>query len=159
MGWFGKFSFSCSAFSRRPLLFSNFLSDLGIGPQAQWFNYGLLLTAGLLALFYNSLGVRSFAAVAGILSAFALAGVGLFPENMQPAHLVFSTSFFSLAAFSIFLFSIKRPAVKNYLSPDLVAAWAFILSGVVFLLEHSPFWETVAVALFGSWLAAYAFRT
>jgi len=108
-------AFTCiliSIYSHPPFSWTeNALSDLGIVPgiTGLLFNFGLYASGlfivnfsvfGLFAYFRSSwigkIGSASLAAVG-----LALMGIGFFPENMIPAHYVFSVAFFVLLPISL----------------------------------------------------------
>lgn len=86
--------------------FQNF-SDLGVGVGAIFFNYGLMLTAILLAIyFYFSFKNKKLFALA-LLSAIGLFGVGFFPLTFSFEHYISAGIFFITSLFLIFIYLIK----------------------------------------------------
>lgn len=95
---------------------SNALSDLGVveGITAPLFNFGLIIS-GILALvfatgliiFINSKVVGSLCTVAFILTALALTAIGIFPENVKPAHYYASVAFFMLSIISMMIVGVS----------------------------------------------------
>ena len=90
----------------------NALSDLGVqeGVTAVLFNAGLIIS-GILGLLF-AVGLFTFlqesllsrmGAFVFILDTLALSAIGVFPENVEPIHLLASVTFFALLPVSMFL--------------------------------------------------------
>jgi hypothetical membrane protein len=132
----------------------NYLSDLGVGPGAWAFNSGLVI-AGLLLVLFSSLGIRTllgsltisrlasaFLALDGVL----LACIGVFTEDYDPEHYLFSISFFLT-----FLFTVALMALSMCKS-NALGTFGYLFSSVVGLvgilllpMGGNPLSETIAV--------------
>jgi len=131
----------------------NALSDLGVqeGVTAILFNCGLII-AGILALIFTSELLVSQKAIYGkvgafmfVLAAFALTAIGVFPENVKPAHYYSSVGFFVLFPISILVLSATfflEAKVKLGLFTFLVAA----VAAAVWIIHWTiPFGSDVAI--------------
>ncbi len=137
----------------------DYLSDLGVGQGAAWFNAGLAATAALLALFFlkfseffgRSLFSRP-ALAAGVLSAIALGGVAIFPENVEPHHAAFATAFFLLSLLSVALHSILLLKQKMLSRTTAFAALSHLNLTLALLFTQFPAIQLLTVIFFGAWL-------
>ncbi len=135
--------------------FAQVLSDLGVGPGAAWFNYGLVATAVLLSVFFalHFLGQRRtlftrLGLGTGIVSCACVALAGL--ENERTAlHGPASTAFFAFATISVILFESAKPG--RLLSPSRAAAALLSSSVVALAATHYPPFEWLAVLALGAW--------
>ena len=126
----------------------NALSDLGVrGLTATIFNGGLMATALSMMAFSagvweltdgSTLGRAGSGAL--FLAAFFLMGIGIFPETVEPHHLVFSVAFFVALPVSMFVLSAHmiRSGMKDlgYLS---------VAAGIVAALIWALEWDGVAI--------------
>jgi len=126
----------------------NALSDLGVrGLTATIFNGGLMATA--LSMMAFSAGVWEFTdgstlgragSGALFLAAVFLMGIGVFPETVEPHHLVFSVAFFVALPVSMFVLSAHmiRSGMRDlgYLS---------VAAGIVAALIWALEWDGVAI--------------
>jgi len=117
----------------------NALSDLGVveGVTATIFNYGLIVS-GILAVLF-ALGLFQFlhettvgriGAFIFILATFALISIGVFPENVKPAHYYASVAFFVLALTSMIVVDVAfllMAKVKMGLFTFLAAVFAAVV--------------------------------
>lgn len=132
----------------------DYLSDLGVGPGAWAFNSGLVI-AGLLLVLYSAMGVRvllgsliisrvasAFLAVDGVL----LACIGVFTEDYDPEHYLFSVSFFLTFLVTVVLMAValcksKALGTFGYLFSSVIG-----LVGILLLpMGGDPLSETIAV--------------
>jgi hypothetical membrane protein len=118
----------------------NALSDLGVGKTSSLFNFGLM-AAGLLLLLFSLASLLLLRGERpGLFSSLLLAadslclfGIGLFPENWEEVHLLFSVLFFLLfplfaLAFSALLWEkgLRRGALLTLLlSPLTILPWLY----------------------------------
>lgn len=135
----------------------NALSDLGVrGLTAVIFNSGLILTAASMMAF--SLGIYeltrgSLIGRGGFAALFAasvfLAGIGFFPETMEPHHLYFSVAFFVALPVSLFL-------MGGFMLGRGMRAFGMltIASAIVAALVWTPNWDGVAIPEAASALSA-----
>jgi hypothetical membrane protein len=132
----------------------NYLSDLGVGPGAWAFNSGLVL-AGILLVVFSVMGVRpllgglliskvasTFLAVDGLL----LMCIGIFTEDYDPEHYIFSISFFltfllTAALMVLALWKTKVLGTFGYAFSAVVV----VLGLMLLPMGGDPFSETVAV--------------
>ncbi|MEM3666233.1 MAG: DUF998 domain-containing protein [Candidatus Bathyarchaeia archaeon] len=133
---------------------SNALSDLGVveGITAPLFNFGLIIS-GILALvfatglltFINGEVVSTLSTVAFVLTALALTAIGIFPENVKPAHYYASVAFFLLSIVSMIIVGVNfliTAKVKVGLLALLMAAIA-ATTWITYFVTH--FVEGVAI--------------
>jgi len=132
----------------------NYLSDLGVGPGAWAFNSALVITGFLLVLF-SFMGVRplldglsisklaiAFLAIDGML----LACIGIFTEDFDPEHYIFSVAFFltfllTLVLMTMALWKTKALGTFGYAFSAVIVVFGFILLP----MGGDPFSETAAV--------------
>lgn len=132
--------------------FANFLSDLGVGQSALFFNSGVIF-AGICGIvlanaIYKLLDKEKWIGVLLTLSSIALIGVGVFTEDFGAMHANVSGLFFGLTAISLLLLANvwkdKREA--------LIASGITALSIIGFIaLNDKPFLEHLAVATIMLW--------
>jgi hypothetical membrane protein len=143
------------------------VSDLGVGAGASFFNAGAII-AGILSIpFAVTLAIvlrPSRVGIAGsillALAGFFLMGVGIFTENAGGTHWFVSISFFSLALISMILLSypLYRSAAMGPWSGQFTAAVMLIGVTFVALCGMEPLAETVAVLLIAVWSLAIAWK-
>ena len=146
----------CIAMSQDPnyTFGKNYLSDLGVGPGAWAFNSGLVIAGALLVLF-SAMGVRpmlgtptiskiatAFLAIDGVL----LACIGIFTEDYDPEHYIFSVAFFltfllTVALMTVALWKTKVLGTFGYAFSAVVVVFGLILLP----MGGDPFSETAAV--------------
>ena len=131
----------------------NALSDLGVqeGVTAILFNYGLIIVGILALVFVSGLFVLQktmlgrVGAFIFILAALTLMAIGVFPENVKPAHYYASVGFFVLFPISTFVIGatfLLTAEVKLGLFTFLVAAVAV---AVWIIHWTTPFGSGVAI--------------
>jgi hypothetical membrane protein len=129
---------SCPQFS----WVNNALSDLGVVPgvTSTLFNFGLYLS-GLFCLsfavgLFTFLGehvVGKIGSIVFVLASLSLEGIGLFPENVRPFHLVFSIAFFTLVPIALlvvagyYIVAHQKRIAMFTLSVAVVAAMPWVL--------------------------------
>jgi hypothetical membrane protein len=143
------------------------VSDLGVGAGASFFNAGAIM-AGMLSIPFavtlalvlrpSRLGIAGsmFLALAGVF----LMGVGVFTENAGETHWIVSISFFSLMLISMTLLSypLFRSATMGPWSGQFTATIMMIGIGFVALYGMESLAETVAVLLIAIWSLAIAWK-
>jgi hypothetical membrane protein len=137
---------------------SNALSDLGVGGASQVFNSGLIvggiltiiLALGMFASFKGQ-GLRRLGAVAFLLDAFCLLGIGVFSEAAGVVHYYFSVAFFGLLTISLLL--LGSGAI---LGGSRKFGALTIAMGILAALPWAFGWSAVAVPEMLSALAATA---
>jgi len=143
------------------------VSDLGVGAGASFFNAGAIV-AGILSIPFaltlaivlrpSRLGIMGSASLA--LAGIFLVGVGIFTENAGEAHWIVSISFFSLALIATILlaYPLSRSASMGPWSGQFTATIVLIGAGFVALYGMGPLAETVAVLLIAFWSLAIAWK-
>jgi len=139
----------------------NALSDLGVqeGVTAVLFNTGLTITGVLIILFATGLFkflqenlLGRIGAFVFVLGAFALAAMGVFPENVKPIHFYVSVAFFTLLPIAIFFLGVsflRGPKMK-------LGFFTFIAAIVAAVVWTVPFGKGVAIPETLSGLSASA---
>ncbi len=116
---------------------NNALSDLGIVPgiTGPVFNFGLyaggffVFNSAVFGL-YSYMGKRLVGKIGALVFAavgLALMGIGFFPENRIPAHILFSVAFFVLIPISLLISTIAFAVMRRWkmaVFPLLIAAAA-----------------------------------
>jgi len=143
------------------------VSDLGVGAGASYFNAGVIV-AGIfsipfaltLAMVLRSSRLGIAGSISLVLAGIFLIGVGTFTENAGETHWIVSISFFSLASISMILLSypLFRSTAMGPWSGRITAAIFLIGAGVVALYGMEPLAETVAVLLIAIWSLAIAWK-
>jgi hypothetical membrane protein len=132
----------------------NYLSDLGIGPGAWAFNSGLVI-AGVLLVLFSVMGVRpmlgtptiskiaaAFLAIDGVL----LACIGIFTEDYDPEHYIFSIAFFLTFLLTAVLMTIALWKTKVLGTFGYAFSAVIVVFGLILLpMGGDPFSETAAV--------------
>jgi hypothetical membrane protein len=132
----------------------NYLSDLGVGPGAWAFKSALVITGFLLVLF-SIMGVRpllgsatiskvavAFLAVDGVL----LACIGIFTEDFDPEHYIFSVAFFLTFLLTLVLMTLALWKTKVLGTSGYAFSAVMVVIGLILLpMGGDPFSETVAV--------------
>jgi len=146
-------------------LFSSYLSDLGVGPQADVFN-AAVVTAGLLVLPFAILGLwpvlrRSLWSIPATVS-LCLAGaftvlVGLFTEDSMRVHVDVSTGvFLSMAATGVLAWlALRAHHPLGRWVTELTEAVA-ILGVLLVPIVGYPFFETIMAMVAFAWLPLVA---
>lgn len=132
----------------------NYLSDLGVGPGAWAFNSALVI-AGVLLVLFSIMGVRpmlgnqaiskvasAFLAVDGVL----LACIGIFTEDYDPEHYIFSISFFLTFLLTAVLMTVALCKTKVLGTFGYSFSAVIVVFGLILLpMGGDPFSETAAV--------------
>jgi len=140
--------------------FENYLSDLGVGSGAWAFNSGVIITGVLLVLF----AVFGFGPILGsdrlsnagkalmALSGLLLAGVGIFNEDYEPYHYIFSVSYFLtfLVALVVIAMSLYRTRRLGR-SGVVISAVASVFGALLLPMGGNPESETLAVIAMVVW--------
>lgn len=143
------------------------VSDLGVGGGAVYFNAGAIIAGALAVPFAVSLAMvlkseRLLWLGGGTLAAagVALVGVGLFTENAGDTHLIVSIAFFFFALLSLFLLVYpfhKSASMRPWGAPSTAL---LVATGIVMLaaFRAGPLTETAAVILIIVWSILIAWR-
>jgi hypothetical membrane protein len=127
---------------------SNYLSDLGVGKTAAFFNSGVII-AGLVGIFFAYELTKLFknrGRIGGVLAAIAflfLALVGIFTEE-SPLHLFVASIFFVLAAVSIIMIGIE---MKNKMIIVLGIVPLLLLISLTSIVEHIAVFSVIVAEL------------
>ncbi len=161
-----------AAFTPGYQLFTQWISDLGVGGGAVFFNVGLMLTALMLLLFFASLASKggharhaSLSSLLGAASALALLSVGAIPESAGLPHVLASIAFFLLAGLAVLSFTLGTFREKRMNESILATGVLFLIVDTVFGMSTfgraDVAWaiplEWAAVGTFGLWLLAVGF--
>ena len=126
----------------------NALSDLGVVPgiTGPLFNFGLI-ASGLFIVMFAVLGLFAYfrSSWVGKIGSFSLAatglalmGIGFFPENVVPAHYLFSVAFFVLLPISLLIiagaFAFKSETKMAFFT--LLIAVAAALQWILYFYVH-----------------------
>jgi len=147
----------------------NALSDLGVqqGVTAVLFNSGLIIS-GLLTLVF-SLGLLLYprgkilgkiGASILVLDALALTAIGVFPENVKPAHLYASVTFFVLFPISLLFIGVAFLQISQK-SFGLFTFSAATVAALVWAIPHGggiAIPETIAALSVSTWSIVLGFR-
>ena len=149
--------------------FTNYISDLGIGAGAEWFNFGIIVTGILLFSFFGLLSkqfkkntISTLGISTGAIASIGLVFVGIFPENVEFYHYAASMTFFLTAAISVLLLSLAKRQKNKLLH---IPAALFLISTIIGILVisgilvqiSSELIEHITVLTFGIWIIATAF--
>jgi len=149
------------------------LSDLGVakGISSQLYNYGLMLSALPAIIFTYGLFVFLKKGILGkigiavfFLAAMALACIGAFPSNMQPAHYQASAAFFVLFPISMFFMSAEffistkpRLALLTLLL-SFAAVLVWVVQWMVGFGSGVAIPETVAALCVSAWTFYFGYK-
>jgi len=142
-----------------------YLSELGIGPSATVYNYGVIIT-GLLSVcvfpilykHFESSVITRIATVSGVVGCLALSGLGVYPMYIWLVHFTCALSFFAFVGLAILLFSYAMrssgffPKTLSWLGVAVVIG--DIIGESIAVLADSPLGEYSAPFLFMVWLFA-----
>ena len=139
---------------------NNYLSDLGTGPSAAFFNSGDII-AGILGVAFSFFLRSAMSNKTGkigttifLLASIALIGVGVFPSNVHTLHIAFSGAFFILDAIAIIIIGISARGRFGYFSVivGLLAA-IYVPTGILPIVEHVAVFSTVLWAIVAAFYA------
>jgi len=142
------------------VFFENYLSDLGVGHGAWAFNSALVIT-GIMLVLFAAFGIGavmgcSLSARAGkallALSGVLLVGVGVFTEDFDPEHYIFSVSYF--LTFLVALLTISASLYQTRVLGNfglIVSATACAVGILLIPMGGDPESETVAVLTMIVW--------
>jgi hypothetical membrane protein len=153
--------------------FNNALSDLGVVPgvTSTLFNFGLYLSG--LFFFIFAVGLFKFldehiigkiGAVVVVSASLSLEGIGIFPENVRPLHLIFSVAFFVLVPIALLVVTgyyllkrQKRMAVFTLLTA-FVAAAPWVLQFLINYVSGVAVPEAVSAIAGSTWAVVSGFK-
>lgn len=143
------------------------VSDLGVGEGAAYFNSGVIIAGALAIPFALSLGAVLRKEILGVMGSFfmimagaALIGVGIFTEDAGEIHWIVSVAFFSLITITLLLFLwpfYKSGALRPWSAPitAVILSIGMVVAGIT---GFGPLTETVVVFLVTIWSFAIAWR-
>ncbi len=143
------------------------VSDLGVGDGAAFFNAGVIVAGVLSIPFAASLGAVLRASRLGILGSIvlalagvALACVGVFTETTGDVHWIVSVSFFSMIVLALVL--LVLPFYRSRAMQPWTAQFTagIVLIGIAFaaIFRVGPLVETIAVLLIAMWSLVIAWK-
>ncbi len=146
---------------------AQWVSDLGVGDGAAFFNTGVIV-AGLLSIpFAASLGAVLRTSRLGILGSIvlalagiALACVGVFTEKAGDIHLIVSVSFFSLIVLALVLLVLPFQGSRAMQPWSAQFTAGIILLGIAIaaIFRAGPLVETMTVLLIAMWSLVIAWK-
>jgi len=142
------------------VFFENYLSDLGVGHGAWAFNSALVMT-GIMLVVFACFGIgavmgdllsakagKIFLALSGVL----LVGVGVFNEDFDPEHYVFSVSYFLTFLIALLVISASLYQTRVLGNFGLIVSSTACAIGVLLLpMGGNPESETIAVLTMIVW--------
>jgi len=140
--------------------FENYLSDLGVGPGAWAFNSGVIIAGALLALFAvfglgRVMGEGRLARAATVLLALCgvfLIGIGVFNEDVEPYHYIFSVSYFLTFFFALIVVSASLYVTRALRRFGVITSVCASVFGLLLLpMGGNPQSETLAVLAMVAW--------
>lgn len=138
-----------------------FLSELGVGPTATIYNYGLMITGilciPLFPLIYPLLQktlIAKIATICGIAGCIALIGVGIYPMYIPEPHRLFSFLFFALTGLAIITASIAMYKGKFFIKCISKLGIVVIIVDIVLGILGNPLSEWGTTILFIIWVYA-----
>ena len=179
-GYFGMitppiaFAFILSAIASAPTFSwaDNALSDLGVmrWPTSVIFNAGLVISGILAVIFATGLYMNFGKSVLGrcgvtifLLCTIALIAIGIFPENMNPMHILASVAFFGLFPISMcvltsaYFMSGKRKSAIFTITVAAFAALVWILESLFKYVPGVAIPETLSALSASSWAIVIGF--
>jgi hypothetical membrane protein len=135
--------------------FGQNFSDLGVGQTSIIFNFGIMLTAIFLTIYYflffkKNNSTRIF--LLSLLSTIGLFGVGFFDLQNQ-LHFIFAGLFFISTFVLIIFFLLKNVLIiriKNFKKLVLVSVVVLILI-IIYIIFRTPFLQKITVYLIVLW--------
>ncbi|HLC76974.1 MAG TPA: DUF998 domain-containing protein [archaeon] len=132
-------------------LFSEYISDIGVGPLSLIFNSSLVLSAILIIPFVLKARMHyKYSTILFLAAAVSLAAVGIFPLTSE-FHSIVAGTFFVLAFASVLFAGLGMKGRKKNIS---IAVAILCATGLIFF---NPFVETLQVFSVGIWVAAVGF--
>ncbi|MEM2133565.1 MAG: DUF998 domain-containing protein [Candidatus Jordarchaeaceae archaeon] len=140
---------------------NQFLSELGVGPTATIYNYGLIITGAvcipifpIVCVLLKKTITARLATIFGIAGCVALIGVGIYPMHIPGLHGLFSFAFFALTGLAIITASIimyRGEFFSRYIAYlGIVVIAADIILGIL----GNPISEWGTTILFIIWVYA-----
>lgn len=140
---------------------NQFLSELGVGPTAAIYNYGLMIT-GILCIpifpiicrLLRKTIIARIAAIIGIAGCIALIGVGIYPMYISGPHGLFSFAFFALTGLAIITASIAMYKSEFFIRCIAKLGIAVIIGDIILGILGNPLSEWGTTILFIIWVYA-----
>ncbi len=140
---------------------NQFLSELGVGPTAAIYNYGLIITSILCIPIFpivcrllKKTIIARIATILGITGCIALIGVGIFPMHIPGPHGLFSFAFFALTGLAIITASIAMYRGEFFIRCIAKLGIAVIIGDIILLILGNPLSEWGTTILFIIWVYA-----
>lgn len=138
-----------------------YLSELGVGPTATIYNYGLIITGilciPLFPIIYPLLRktiTAKIATIFGIAGCVSLIGVGIYPMHISEPHGLFSFLFFALTGLAIITASIAMYKGEFFARCIPMLGIAVIIVDIILGILGNPLSEWVTTILFIIWVYA-----
>lgn len=140
---------------------NQFLSELGVGPTATIYNYGLMITGilciPLFPIIYPLLQktlIGKISAIFGVAGCLALVGVGIYPMYIPEPHRLFSFLFFALTGLAIITASIAMYKGKFFIRCISKLGIVVIIVDIILGILGNPLSEWGTTILFIIWVYA-----
>jgi hypothetical membrane protein len=138
-----------------------FLSELGVGPTATIYNYGLMITGVLCVPIFpivcrllKKTIIARLAAVFGLAGCVALIGVGVYPMHISGPHGLFSFAFFALTGLAIITASIAMYRGGFFTRYIAYLGIVVIAADIILGILGNPISEWGTTILFIIWVYA-----
>lgn len=138
-----------------------FLSELGVGPTAAIYNYGLMITGAVCVPIFpivcrllKKTIIARLAAVFGVAGCVALIGVGVYPMHISGPHGLFSFAFFALTGLAIITASIAMCRGEFFTRYIAYLGIVVIAADIILGILGNPISEWGTTMLFIIWVYA-----
>lgn len=138
-----------------------FLSELGVGPTATIYNYGLMITGAVCVPIFpivcrllKKTIIAKLAAVFGVAGCVALIGVGVYPMHIPVPHGLFSFAFFALTGLAIITASIVMYRGEFFSRYIAYLGIVVIAADIILGILGNPISEWGTTILFIIWVYA-----
>ncbi len=140
---------------------NQFLSELGVGPTATIYNYGLIITGAvcipifpIVSVLLKKTIIARLAAIFGIAGCIALIGVGIYPMHVPVLHGLFSFAFFALTGLAIITASIAMYKGEFFTRYVANLGIVVIVADIILGILGNPISEWGTTILFIIWVYA-----
>ncbi|MBS7280188.1 MAG: DUF998 domain-containing protein [Candidatus Freyarchaeota archaeon] len=140
---------------------NQFLSELGVGPTATIYNYGLIITGAvcipifpIVCILLRKTITARLAAIFGIAGCIALIGVGIYPMHIPVLHGLFSFAFFALIGLAIITASIAMYKGEFFTKHTTQLGIVVIVADIILGILGNPISEWGTTILFIIWVYA-----
>ncbi|MBS7251778.1 MAG: DUF998 domain-containing protein [Candidatus Freyarchaeota archaeon] len=140
---------------------NQFLSELGVGPTATIYNYGLIITGAvcipifpIVCILLRKTITARLAAIFGIAGCIVLIGVGIYPMHIPVLHGLFSFAFFALIGLAIITASIAMYKGEFFTKHTTQLGIVVIVADIILGILGNPISEWGTTILFIIWVYA-----